>query len=91
MAGSLDRWIAISNDYHARLAVILDATETASEHEGDCEVCAVILEIKPRDVPDFLAALEHVGPILGQESITVGGVWTFSREAYLWHESQHGT
>ena len=86
----VDGQLAISAEYHARLTDIIRAYAAAMVHQGDCDVCHAILDMVPRDVPDFIAAFDRAGPVLGQERITVGGVWTFDRAAYLWHESQHG-
>jgi hypothetical protein len=85
--------MAISDAYHAELSIITAAFAMATEHEADCDVCAAIIDMVPRDVPAFIAALDRVGPMSGPlapEPVTVGGVWTFSRDAILWHESQHG-
>jgi len=53
-------------------------------------VCAHIFEMTPRDVPDFLAAFDRSGSVLDQDRITVGGIWTFARRDFLYHESDHG-
>jgi len=85
----LKHQLAISRDYHARLAIIIEATETATAHESDCDVCAHILTMIPKDVPEFVTSFDRSGPVLDREDIPVG-IWTFPRREFLWHESRHG-
>ena len=54
--------LALSREYHARLAVITAAFATAQAHEGDCDVCAAILDIIPRDIPNFSMPSTGSGP-----------------------------
>jgi hypothetical protein len=85
----LDRQMERSRIYHERLAIITEAWDTATAHEADCDVCAHILTMIPRDVPEFVAAFDRAGPVLDQERITVGGIWSFPRKDFLWHGSGH--
>ena len=85
----LEQQLAISRDFHARLAIITEAFTTATAHEYDCDVCAHILTMIPIDVPEFVAAFDRTGPVLDHDRIEVGGIWTFTRRDFLWHESRH--
>lgn len=85
----LEQQLAISRDYNARLAIILEATETATEHESGCDVCVHILTMIPKEVPEFVASFDRAGPVLDRERIPVG-IWTFPRRDFLWHERRHG-
>jgi hypothetical protein len=86
----LERQLAVSRDYHARLAIITEAVDTATSHERDCDVCAHILTMIPGDVPGFVAAFDRAGPVLNHDLIEVGDIWSFTRRDFLWHESRHG-
>jgi hypothetical protein len=79
-----------SRIYHERLAIIIDVQNTATDHEADCDVCAHILTMIPRDVPEFVAAFDRAGPVLDDQRVTIGGIWSFPRRDFLWHESRHG-
>ena len=80
----------MANKSRAMMDLIQDALVVASINRAKCDVCAHIFEMTPRDVPDFLAAFDRSGPVLDQDRITVGGIWTFARRDFLYHESDHG-
>jgi hypothetical protein len=89
MEAWVEYWAAESRAYHERLAIITEAFDTATAHESDCDVCAHILTLIPRDIPEFQAAFDRAGPVLDHELIEVGGIWAFPRRDFLWHESHH--
>jgi hypothetical protein len=63
MAGDLSddeltRWAenssAMSDEHRAQAEAISRVMEAASAHGDDCDVCAVVVDLAPRDVLDYL-------------------------------------
>jgi hypothetical protein len=86
----VEYWYEVGRQHREMMARIVAAFDTAGAHEADCDVCAHILTMVPRDVPDFLDAFDRAGPVLDHALITVGGIWSFPRRDFLWHERRHG-
>ena len=90
LAAWVEYWVEVGRQHRAMMDLIQDALVVASINRAECDVCAHIVEMTPRDVPDFLAAFDRSGSVLDQDRITVGGIWTFARRDFLYHESDHG-
>ena len=54
----LTRWAEnaseISDEHRAQSDAMGRVMEAASAHGDDCDVCAVVVDLKPRDVLDYL-------------------------------------
>jgi hypothetical protein len=85
----LDYWLEESRVYHERLDRILAAHALAQANPG-CEVCQMIAghEITPKDVPEFLDAVDRAGPLLGAR-VTVCGIWSLSTSDVADHQAGH--
>jgi hypothetical protein len=87
MQAWVDYWKEQSRLYHERLDRTLAVYKLAEANPG-CDVCAHVREIKPRDVPEFLDALDRAGPLLG-ERVAVGEVWSFPTADVAAHHAGH--